>query len=88
MAMVQNPVLKRPDRPAGALRLLVLALGAIGASSAFSQTVTVTPSVQSRLTWTDNVGASSDKESDWIAEISPGITVSRKSGRFSGLLRA
>ncbi|MGE0014042.1 MAG: TIGR03016 family PEP-CTERM system-associated outer membrane protein, partial [Azoarcus sp.] len=88
MAMVQNPVLKRPDRPAGALRLLVLALGAIGASSAFSQTVTVTPSVQSRLTWTDNVGASSDKESDWIAEISPGITVSRKSGRFSGLLSA
>ena len=86
MAMVQNPVLKRPDRPAGALRLLVLALGAIGASSAFSQTVTVTPSVQTRLTWTDNVGATSDKESDWIAEISPGITVSRKSGRFNGLL--
>ncbi len=88
MAMVQNPVLKRPDRSAGALRLLVLALGAVGAASAYAQTVSVTPSVQSRLTWTDNVGASSEKESDWIAEISPGITVSRKSGRFNGLLNA
>lgn len=80
--------LKRPDRPVGAVRLLVLVVGAIGAGGTLAQTVTVTPSVQTRLTWTDNVGASSDKESDWIAELAPGINISRQSGRVSGLLNA
>lgn len=86
--MAQKPALKRPEGPAGALRLLVLAIGAMGANIALAQTVTVSPSVQTRLTWTDNVGASRDKEADWIAEVSPGITVSRESGRFSGNLAA
>lgn len=86
--MAQKRDRKRPERPVGALRLLALAVGAIGAGGAFAQTVVVTPSVETRLTWTDNVGASSRKESDWIAEISPRINVSRKSGRVSGLLDA
>lgn len=88
MAMVQKRDLKRPDRSVRAVRLLALAIGAIGAGSALAQTITVTPSVQTRLTWTDNGNASSDKESDWIAELAPGISISRESGRVSGLLNA
>lgn len=79
---------KRPDRPAAALRLLALAIGAMGAGGALAQTVTITPTVQTRLTWTDNVGATSGENADWIAEISPGVRISRKSGRMNGLLSA
>ncbi|MFN4064773.1 MAG: TIGR03016 family PEP-CTERM system-associated outer membrane protein, partial [Parazoarcus communis] len=85
--MAQSPVLKRPDVRLG-LRALVIALAAIGAQGVAAQTVRITPSVQTQLTWTDNVEASRDKSSDWVAEVSPGIAISRASGRVSGSLNA
>lgn len=61
----------------------------VGAGSALGQTVRITPSVDTRLTWTDNVDVSSgNKQQDWIAEVAPGISISRDSGRFSGRLNA
>lgn len=85
--MAQSPVLKRPDVRLG-LRALVIALAAIGAQGVAAQTVRITPSVQTQLTWTDNVEASRDKSSDWVAEVSPGIAISRAGGRVSGSLNA
>ena len=86
--MVQKPERKQRDGFAGALQLLAVAVAAIGTTSVCAQTVTVTPSVQTQLTWTDNVGATDKKKSDWIAELAPGIAVSRESGRFNGALSA
>lgn len=86
-AMVQSPVLKQPETRFGP-RLLVAALAVIGAQGVCAQTVRITPTVQTQLTWTDNVDASADKSSDWIAEVSPGIAISRASGRVSGSLNA
>jgi len=73
--------------------------GAVAAAVAFSlsaytgavraQETDIRPSVQTRLTWTDNGGASRDsKESDWIAEVTPSLAVSRKGGRFNGNMSA
>ncbi|QDF98679.1 TIGR03016 family PEP-CTERM system-associated outer membrane protein [Azoarcus sp. DD4] len=87
-------VRKSPEVVKGKLALQVLKRVAVlsmvgGAGSALAQTVTVTPSVETRLSWTDNVGASAqDKRQDWFAEIAPGIAISRESGRFSGRLNA
>lgn len=65
------------------------AIAVAAASSTYAQTVTITPSIDTRLTWTDNTGASSrDKQSGWHGEIAPGIAISRESGRFSGHLNA
>ncbi|MBR0568562.1 TIGR03016 family PEP-CTERM system-associated outer membrane protein [Azoarcus sp. L1K30] len=86
--MVRKPVLKQPDRCAVPTRLLAIVLGVAGSCGAFAQGVVLTPSLQTQLTWTDNVDASSAKESDWIAEVSPGLALSRDSGRFSGTLNA
>ena len=58
----------------------------MGAASA--QTVHIEPSVTARLTFTDNAAAAGNEKSDWIAEVAPGIAISRESGRFSGNLRA
>lgn len=71
----------------GACRVAVAA-AALATTAASAQMVTITPSVDSRLTWTDNVDASSNKKQDLIAEISPGITISRASGRVNGRLSA
>ena len=86
--MVQKPERKQLDRFAGALQLLAVAVAATGTTSVCAQTVTVTPSFQTQLTWTDNVGAADKKKSDWIAEVSPGLTLSRSSGRINGVLGA
>lgn len=71
-----------------------LALGLLGVGSdVLAQSVRVTPTLNTELTWTDNVsasrgGASGDGGSDWILEVSPGITASRTSGRLNGSLSA
>ncbi|NMG63914.1 TIGR03016 family PEP-CTERM system-associated outer membrane protein [Azoarcus indigens] len=64
------------------------ALAAVG-GLVHAQETDVRPSVQTRLTWTDNGGASRDsKESDWIAEVTPSLAVSRRGGRFNGNMNA
>lgn len=69
--------------------LSMLALAVLAAAPAAAQTVVVTPRLDTRLTWTDNVDTSDeDPQKDWVAEISPGIGVSRESGRFRGYLNA
>lgn len=55
----------------------------------FAQTTTIQPTIQTRMTYTDNSGASSDgQSSDWVAEISPGISMSRRGGPLNGQLNA
>lgn len=60
------------------------------ASGVLAATVEVAPAVRLSETYTDNVGASSGggKESDWITEISPSLSVSRTGGRLKGNLTA
>lgn len=88
MAMPRRAA-KRPESGTRAGRLGVLAIALFAAQGALAQTVRITPSVDTRLTWTDNVGKSDDdRRADWIAEVAPGIEISRDSGRFNGSLRA
>jgi uncharacterized protein (PEP-CTERM system associated) len=78
-----------PMRRASGARLLALAGAMAVMELASAQTVAIQPSVTARLTYTDNVAASeSNEKGDWIAEVAPGIAISRESGRFSGNLRA
>lgn len=89
--MARKPVRKRPDVTAPCLVLrplaLVFALGFVNA--ALAQNVTVTPSLEARLSWTDNVNTeSSGGKSDWLAEVSPGVTITRAAGRIHGNLTA
>ncbi len=87
---------QRPRKGQGAGRSRVprastVALSALlllGAGAAGAQSVTVQPTLQMRLTLTDNINASEDKKSDWVAEVSPGVSIARDSGRFSGRLNA
>lgn len=71
-----------------------LALAVLGVSgSAHAQSVRVTPTLDTELTWTDNAsatrgGSAGGDGSDWILEVSPGISVSRTSGRLNGSLSA
>ena len=84
--MAKRPVKTQPEPRTPCLSLLGAALLALGmAGHAQAQTVRIQPSLDNRLTWTDNVDTSAtDKQKDWIAEISPGLSISRESGRFSG----
>lgn len=67
------------------LCLIGALLAAAGApSAAIAQTVRIQPTLDTRLTWTDNVDTEEDGQQDWIAEVSPGVSISRESGRFSG----
>lgn len=69
--------------------LSTLALAVFMTAPAAAQTVSITPRLDTGLTWTDNVDASdANPRKDWVAEISPGIGVSRESGRFRGYLNA
>lgn len=84
--MATRRATRRPEPRRLRLSLIgacVIALGAAGAVHA--QTVRIQPSLDTRLTWTDNVDTSAtDEQQDWIAEISPGVSISRESGRVSG----
>ncbi len=79
-----------PRRPESARRVGRSVLGALVAAIvalpglAAAQSVRVTPTLDTELTWTDNVDTEEDGQQDWIAEISPGVSISRESGRFSG----
>ncbi len=89
-ATMRRPEPRRRRAP-HRLAALAAALGVLlVAEGAAAQIVRVQPSVQTRLTYTDNIdaGAATAKRSDWIAELAPGVSVSRASGRFSGDLNA
>ena len=78
--------------------LSLASLLALVAGGALAQTSIVTPRLDTSLTWTDNAGSSGsggfgggavgDGGSDWILEVSPGVSVYRDSGRLSGNLSA
>ena len=78
--------------------LSLASLLALVAGDALAQTSIVTPRLDTSLTWTDNAGSSGsggfgggavgDGGSDWILEVSPGVSVYRDSGRLSGNLSA
>jgi uncharacterized protein (PEP-CTERM system associated) len=70
------------------LNLLGLASAAIVVANANAQVLSVHPGVETRLTFTDNARASDSKKSDWIAEVSPTIAVSRDKGRIIGRMNA
>lgn len=68
---------------------LAVGLACLLSASAWAQSVVqVVPSVSTRMTFTDNVDASADGESDWLFEVSPAISVRRTSGRINGNLDA
>ncbi|MCB1960105.1 MAG: TIGR03016 family PEP-CTERM system-associated outer membrane protein [Rhodocyclaceae bacterium] len=68
---------------------LVLLGGVVMSSAAMAQSVVrVTPSVSTSMTYTDNVGASTNANSDFIFEVSPAIQISRQSGRVKGSMNA
>lgn len=70
----------------GALTAGVLLL--IPAGNAMAQATTIQPTLSSRLTYTDNVDATATGSSDWVTEISPGVSMRRESGRFNGFVNA
>lgn len=98
MAMGMDMVPRRaqkhqPDAPralgaraGGNLALFSLFLCAAG--STLAQSTTIQPTLLGRLTYTDNVEATSSGTSDWVTEISPGISMRRESGRLNGFLSA
>ncbi len=55
---------------------------------ASAQSVRVSPTLDTELTWTDNVNAERNGRDDMILEVSPGISVSRTGGRMTGGLSA
>lgn len=73
----------------------VLLLPALQSRDALAQDSTrrLTPTLETRLTWTDNVdaersGSGRSGGADWIAEVSPGIAFNQQSGRVRGTLDA
>lgn len=77
---------KRPSAPL----LVVLAAGGVLASAGVdAQETRVDTTLQSRLTYTDNVDAdAANQEGDWIAEVTPGLSIRRDGSRLSGVLNA
>lgn len=81
--MAKSPAKPRPEVDVPRLALIAaLLLSVPGVAQA--QTVRIQPTLDTRLTWTDNVDTDEDGQQDWIGEISPGVSISRESGRFSG----
>ena len=91
-AGVGMDVSKQPE--ASMLRPICRALMACGlvfaSASASAQGVMVSETLSVSETYTDNVGAANNGTagSDWITQISPGVAISRKSGRLSGSFAA
>ncbi len=85
---------KKPRRPEAARCLCWPVLGALAVGAlalpgvAAAQSVRVTPTLTTELTWTDNVDAEPNGRDDWILEVTPGISVSRTAGRMKGSLSA
>lgn len=55
---------------------------------AAAQSVRVTPTFDTELTWTDNVDAEPNGRDDFILEVTPGVSVTRTGGRMTGSLSA
>lgn len=73
----------------GPLKFLALVTAMMTMGAAEAQTMDVRPSINTRLTYSDNIHAAEDNEqSDWVAEVAPGIAVVREQGRFTGRLNA
>lgn len=70
------------------LRLPVAALLAAMSSTALAEGPWIETSVFASETFTNNVGASESRHSDWITEISPGVSIRRTSGHATGNLDA
>lgn len=69
----------------GALALGLLASG----GNVLAQNSRIEPTLQSRLTYTDNLYASSsDEVSDWILEVTPGLRMARSGAPLTGQLSA
>lgn len=79
---------KRLDRSRVARGFVFGAAVVLSAGAAAQSVVQIVPSVSTRMTFTDNVDASADGESDWLFEVSPSISVRRTSGRINGNLDA
>jgi uncharacterized protein (PEP-CTERM system associated) len=83
-----------PRRPESARSVRWSVLGALGAAilalpgGVAAQAVRVTPTLDTELTWTDNVDAEPNGRDDFILEVTPGISVSRTAGRMTGSLSA
>ena len=83
--MAKSRAKTRPEFGVPRLALIAALLLPLAASGvAQAQTVRIQPTLDTRLTWTDNVDTDEDGQQDWIGEISPGVSISRESGRFSG----
>ena len=89
MVRAWNTIPRRPEAARclcwpvlGALAVGALALPGVAAA----QSVRVTPTLTTELTWTDNVDAEPNGRDDWILEVTPGILVSRTAGRMTGSL--
>ncbi|WP_332671476.1 TIGR03016 family PEP-CTERM system-associated outer membrane protein [Aromatoleum sp.] len=73
----------------GGLKVLALVGALMATGNAGAQALQIRPSIDTRLTYSDNINASSDNEkSDWVAEIAPSIVMLREEGRFTGRLQA
>jgi uncharacterized protein (PEP-CTERM system associated) len=72
------------------LRVVPLALalcGVLTAGHAYGQVFDLQPTLQTRITFSDNIrAAGSDKRSGWVAEVSPGLSggISREGARVQG----
>jgi uncharacterized protein (PEP-CTERM system associated) len=83
--MAKSRANTRPEISAPRFALIAaLLLPLVATGGAQAQTVRIQPTLDTRLTWTDNVDTEENGQQDWIAEISPGVSISRESGRFSG----
>lgn len=91
MVRAWNTIPRRPEA-ARCLCWSVLGVLAVGALAlpgvAAAQSLRVTPTLTTELTWTDNVDAEPNGRDDWILEVTPGISVSRTAGRMTGGLSA
>lgn len=91
MVRGRNPIPRRPESGRrvgrsvlGALVAAIVALPGLAAA----QSLRVTPTFDTELTWTDNVDAEPNGRDDFILELTPGISVTRSGGRMTGSLSA
>lgn len=88
MVRVRNRIPRQPDTACwsvlGALAVAMVALPGVAAA----QSVRVTPTFDTELTWTDNVDAEPNGRDDFILEVTPGVSVTRTGGRMTGSLSA
>ncbi len=91
MVRGRNTIPRRPEVAGGVRRSVLGAFAAAvvvlpGVVSA--QSVRVTPTFDTELTWTDNVNAEPNGRDDFILEVTPGVSVARTGGRMTGSLSA